>query len=126
MSDQPAVITPRVASILLRHLDARRLRVQFRNDPDVYAVLLALAESAVNWEMAGAGQELAIDGEAGHDRLMTVLQAARISRVSARTIIRAIDEGELDAHKLGPVWAISDRSLQRWIARRERQEKRAS
>jgi excisionase family DNA binding protein len=123
--NEQVVISPRVAAVLVRHLDTRQLRVRYRDDTEIHGVLLALLECALTGEMSEPGRELAIDGEAGQSQIVTVLQAARAGKVSARTIIRAIDDGSLPAEKHGHVWAISERSLARWMAARERQERKA-
>ncbi len=112
----PVTINPRVAAILLHHLPARRLRVKFRADSEVWSVLYALAECAV---MSDDGQEIAIENAAGWDRRVTVSQAARRARVSARTIVRAVHDGHLEADRFGPVWQISERSLARYMAGRQ-------
>jgi excisionase family DNA binding protein len=116
------VITPRVARVILRHLDARKLRILYRTDQEIWPALIALVECA----MADGGHELAIESTSPDDYRVRVLQAARRAKVSARTVIRAIDSGELEAEKLGPLWLISEASLRRWVARRERQERQVS
>ncbi len=117
-----ARITPRVAAVLLRNLDARRLRIQHRADTEIYSVLLALAELAVADETScGAETIIAMENSADNDSRVTVLQAARQAGVSAQAIIKAIHEGRLEADRFGPVWQISERSLARYMsARRER------
>jgi len=126
VSERPVIISPRVASAFLRYLDARRLRVAFRDDAEIYDAAVALGLSAVAYEtgMSGDGQEIAIGNGAADDSRMTVLQAARKARVSARTIVRAVHDGQLDADRFGPVWQISAPSLARYIAARESGGKR--
>jgi excisionase family DNA binding protein len=122
-----ARITPRVAAVLLRHLDARRLRVAYRADAEVYAVLVALAECAIADESSCDSETIiAIGNGTGNDCRMTVLQAARRAGVSAQAIIKAIHDNRLEADRFGPVWQISERSLARYMAARDRQERQAS
>jgi hypothetical protein len=122
-----AAITARTASVLVRHLPIRRLRIAFRDDAQIYPVLLALEELASGYENgSGVGTELAIANGTAEDNRVTVLQAARKAGVTARAIIKAIDSGRLDAHKTGPIWQITERSLARYIAARERQERQVS
>lgn len=109
------VLPPQISRVL------RRLRVAYRHDPDVYAVLRALEDLA----MSGIGQELATASGGRDDCRVTVLQAARKAGLSPRTIVRAISSGELEAWKTGPIWQITEKSLQRWLARRERAERGA-
>ena len=119
--NEPVILTPEAARILVSSLPMRRLRVAHRGYLPVYSVLLALEECAV---MSGAGQNIAIGNGPADDRRMTVLQAARRARVSARTIVRAVHDGHLDADRFGPVWQISERSLASYIAARESGGKR--
>jgi len=122
---EPVVITSRAANVLIRHLPLRHLRIAFRDDSQVYPALLALAELAVSYESgSGAGTGIDIETAPDNDSRVTVLQAARRAGVTARAIIKAIDDGRLDAYKVGPIWQISERSLARYV--RERQEKEAS
>lgn len=54
--------------------------------------------------------------------LLSVVQAAACSGVSRRTIQRAITDGELKAHKLGPgttAYVIDQADLDDYLAQRE-------
>jgi len=127
MSERPVIVTPRVASVLIRNLDARRLRVAFRADSGVYSVLLALGTLAVAYEEdsgdAAGGIVIAKPGGSGNHECVNVGEAAKRSGWSPRTIRAAIERGDLRAHKSGG-YCIHSMDLATWLFRQAQRERR--
>lgn len=122
---EPVVISPRVASVLLRNLDARRLRIAFRADTEIYSALLALAQAAMAYETCGDsvnGTEIVISGNSGDDSHMNVREVSRRTGKSERVITKAIADGRLKAHR-GGGWCVHAEDLATWIFNMDRRER---
>jgi excisionase family DNA binding protein len=120
-----ARISPRVAFILLMSLnDRRRLRVAFRDDPEVWSALIALTQAAASYESGSVnGTEIAISASPGEDSHMNTREAARRTGKSERVITKAIANGDLKAHR-GGGWCVHAEDLATWIFNMDRRERR--
>jgi hypothetical protein len=90
------VVGPRVAGIVLDALD-RYLRVEYRTDPALVALVLEL--SAVSGRRPGASTPT--------PRTVTVTEYAAIVGKDPHTVARWCREGKLPARKRGPQWVIT-------------------
>lgn len=120
-----ARISPRAAHFLVRHLGPmRRLRIAVRDDPELYAALLALVRSAAAFESGSVnGTKIAISENPREDSHMNVREAARRSGISERAIVKEIAVGRLKAHR-GGGWCIHSLDLATWAFNRDRRERR--
>lgn len=118
----PAVVVPaRIAAILERHADLSGLRVRTRGvDPEATAVLEALHVAALQWRGSATGTEEAAEAEPATDskRWLSTGEAADLVGVTARAIRKAIDEGRLEAVKVGGRKRISREDLEHYRAAR--------
>ena len=58
------------------------------------------------------------------ERLLTVIEAAKILRLNSETVARYIREGKISAVKLGRVWRVEEKDLEEFIRGRKREAKK--
>ena len=121
LSGPVAVVPGRVAAWLERHADLRRIRTEARGvDPEVDAVLVALALAAATWRTSATGSNLAksAEVEAPSALWLTSSQAADHLGIGDRAIRLAIAERRLPAEKVGGQWRINREDIEHYRAAR--------
>ncbi|MFB9238682.1 helix-turn-helix domain-containing protein [Plantactinospora siamensis] len=123
--DGPAVVVPaRVAAWLERAAQLRAVRAQHRGaDPEVDAVLVALATAAAAWRTTrhldtGHGIEQRKQPEPEAGSALTTTQAAHLLGITDRGIRAAITGGRLTAQRVGDRWHIQREDLEHYRAGR--------
>lgn len=58
------------------------------------------------------------------ERLLTVNETAKILRLNSETVARYIREGKISAVKLGRVWRVEEKDLEKFIRERKREAKK--
>jgi excisionase family DNA binding protein len=122
--DGAVVVVPaRTAAWLERYADLRALRIRHRGaDPEVDAVLVALAVAAAAWreQRAGTASGTAVDegAEPAASSQLTTAEAGDLLGVGARAVRRAISEGRLPAERHGDVWRIDREDVEHYRAAR--------
>jgi hypothetical protein len=114
-----AVVPGRVAAWLERHADLRRIRSEARGaDPEVDAVLVALATAAAAWRASVDGSEprKLTEAVAQWPKWMNTSQVADRLGVSASRIRQECRTGRLDAEDQGrPLgWRISREAFEHY------------
>jgi excisionase family DNA binding protein len=112
MAGNEPVITQRAAHFLVTNLGPmRRLRLAVRGDPELYRILAALFELAIDRVDA---TEITIPAPLEDDSLVTVNEAARETGRKPDTIRRAIRAGQIEAVKRDGRWLVSMASVKRY------------
>jgi excisionase family DNA binding protein len=117
----PVVVVPgRVAAWLERHTDLRRLRAGVRGqDPEIDAVLVALATAAAAWRATATGTPDAARPEAESPcQQMSTGQAADLLGVTPRAVRQAVHEGRLTAERVGSRWLLDREDVEHYRAKR--------
>lgn len=123
-ADGPVVVVPgRVAAWLERHAGLREIRTRRRGiDPEVDAVLVALAVAAAAWRnTAGSpsGTERRNPAEpAAQSDTMTSQEAADELGCTGRAVRKAIAAGRLHARLVGGRWLVDPEDLAHYRAAR--------
>jgi excisionase family DNA binding protein len=121
--DGPVVAVPaRVCAWLERNAGLRRLRTECRGvDPEIDAVLIAMATGAAVWRQqamgADHGTELGKPAEPESESVTTA-QAATLLRIGERAVRKACAEGRLQATRHGDTWSIAREAVEHYRAGR--------
>jgi excisionase family DNA binding protein len=120
--DGAVVVVPaRTAAWLERFADLRAIRTAHRGaDPEVDAVLVALALAAATWRNAHAGSvrgtDLARTAEPVASSLLTTAEAGHLLGLGPRAVRKAVAEGRLQAVKHGDAWQIEREDVEHFRA----------
>lgn len=118
------VVPGRIAAWLDRHAGLSRLRIEHRGqDPEVDAVLVALAVASAAWRSrAGIGSdhgtEQAKQPSDQSRSLLTTADAAELLGISDRGVRKAILDGRLPAQRVADVWLVDREDVEHFKARR--------
>lgn len=120
--DGPAVILDaRACAVLERYAGLSDLRVRVRGvDPHISRQLEEVRLAALSWRSSATGTEEASGPEPATDseRWLSTGEAADLVGVTSRAIRKAIDEGRLEAVKVGGHNRISREDLEHYRAAR--------
>lgn len=92
----------------------RRLKVQYRSDPHVYAALCA-----VDGALASSSERTKIAPQPAtpHAGLMTSQQFAKLAGLTVRAVQKACQQGRIRAIRVSGIWLIDAAELARWEGR---------
>jgi excisionase family DNA binding protein len=115
------VVPNRVAAWLARHAQLADLRAAHRGaDPEVDAVLCALAAAAADWRVAvtGSADDTTREECPPSPRRLGTTTAATLLGISPRTMRWACAQGRLPAEQVGGRWQVDREDLEHWRATR--------
>ncbi len=116
-----AIIPGRVAAWLVRYAEIRRLRVENRGvDREIDAALVALTVAAYKWRASRIGSQVEQAAEVAQRSTMRLssAEAAELLEVTDRAVRLAIQQGRLQAERVGRRWVIHREDLEHFRASR--------
>lgn len=116
------VVSARIAAVLTAPEVLGTWRRAHRgDDAELDQVLVALTVAGIEYRnrLAGRGQERAPITVTDASLAMTTAQAADRLSCSPRTVIRAIRDRKLAAHRVGHMWLVAHEDIEHYAAQRD-------